>query len=588
MPDINQIIQAHRELLLSRDKRLLTEISSLYLSAADRIVREIDGLLSRINDARASGAPVSPAWLVRERRLSGLLGQVAGELRRFSSSATASVAGEQRAQVELAARHTVEVLGAQGGVEATFRRLPERAVEAIVGATSDGSPLRSLFDRFGRETGVQLREEVVQGVALGQGTERTARRIRELLDGNGARARTIARTETIRAYREAGFQTAQENDDILRGWTWIAALHGSCAACIAMHGTFHKPDERLTSHPNCRCSPRWETRSFAELGISGVGETAPARVEHGADWFRAQPEDVKREVLGKAGYDAYRAGKLKLEDLVGRSQDPRWGPQYFTRSLRDALRGGGAFPGYAPAKKPRPSKRAPAPAVQTSAPVTLPSAPKPAGSPIGPRLKFVKAKKLERVAALIDQVHGDGQLPEIPVQMDGARKRWGAFWHHLTLGRPIKITVSRYGTHPELTLAHEVGHFLDYSGIGSAGRFASQVEVVMSDWWDVVRKSSAIRELMEMRQKGSYLRNGIKYPVDRRYVDYLLSNHEIWARAYAQYIAMKSGDKAMLDGLDRVRNYGGPGGLSQWTDADFAPIMKAIDDLFEKLGWRRP
>jgi SPP1 gp7 family putative phage head morphogenesis protein len=350
MPDINQIIEAHRTLLLSRDQRLLNQIGSLYLSVADRIELEIGQLLRRIADARAAGEFVSPAWLQRERRLSSLLRQVQGEMNGFAKTATAAVTGEQRAQVELAAQHTIELLGAQSGLESSFNRLPKRAVNAIVGATSDGSPLRGIFDRLGQHVSARLREELVQGVAMGTGTDRTARRIRDLLNGNGARARTIARTETIRAYRESGFQTAQKNDDVLRGWTWIAALNRSCPACIVMHGTFHKGTERLASHPNCRCAQRWETKTWAELGISGLGETGPAPVEPGAQWFRDQSPEEQRAILGPAGYDAYRSGKLKLENFVGRSRDPKWGPQYFTRSLHDALKGGGSFPGYKPAK----------------------------------------------------------------------------------------------------------------------------------------------------------------------------------------------------------------------------------------------
>ena len=60
--------------------------------------------------------------------------------------------------------------------------------------------------------------------------------------------------------------------------------------------------------------------------------------------------------------------------------------------------------------------------------------------------------------------------------------------------------------------------------------------------------------------------------------------HELWARAYSQYIATRSGDKYMKMELDRLREdklYNG----GQWSDKDFEPIAKAIDDMFTDLGW---
>ena len=62
---------------------------------------------------------------------------------------------------------------------------------------------------------------------------------------------------------------------------------------------------------------------------------------------------------------------------------------------------------------------------------------------------------------------------------------------------------------------------------------------------------------------------------------------EAFARAYAQYIAWKSGDATLRRSLDermagdqppRIR-------LSQWTTVEFLTIAAAMDKLFEKAGW---
>jgi len=64
--------------------------------------------------------------------------------------------------------------------------------------------------------------------------------------------------------------------------------------------------------------------------------------------------------------------------------------------------------------------------------------------------------------------------------------------------------------------------------------------------------------------------------------EYYLSPEELWARSYAQYIAKKSGNKAMLAELAKLQDDPIP---SQWSDDDFIEIEKAIDELFKERGW---
>lgn len=65
--------------------------------------------------------------------------------------------------------------------------------------------------------------------------------------------------------------------------------------------------------------------------------------------------------------------------------------------------------------------------------------------------------------------------------------------------------------------------------------------------------------------------------------EYYLRPREMFARAYAQYIALRSGDEVMLDQILR-RKADFPG--TQWDDADFGPVAKAFDELFTARRWR--
>ena len=55
--------------------------------------------------------------------------------------------------------------------------------------------------------------------------------------------------------------------------------------------------------------------------------------ETGAGWFAAQGADVQRQVLGDAGYEAYKAGAVSLDDFIGLRRSREWGTTRYARSL---------------------------------------------------------------------------------------------------------------------------------------------------------------------------------------------------------------------------------------------------------------
>lgn len=64
---------------------------------------------------------------------------------------------------------------------------------------------------------------------------------------------------------------------------------------------------------------------------------------------------------------------------------------------------------------------------------------------------------------------------------------------------------------------------------------------------------------------------------------------EAFARAYAQYVAWKSGDRRMLDQIDARQALSERRiGLSEWPLDQFLPIAQAMDRLLLKTGWLTP
>ena len=180
----------------------------------------------------------------------------------------------------------------------------------------------------------------------------------------------------------------------------------------------------------------------------------------------------------------------------------------------------------------------------------------------------------ESVLAEIDAIHDVAQMPRIPIVAFKSGTKGGAYRHYVG-GAPIEIKVNTHivATHQELTLAHEIGHFIDDQAIAGANQFASESSAIMSEWRDAIDNSNAIKAI------------GVGNPR----AGYYLSRPEQWARSYAQYIAVKSKNPVLMAQLDAIRThdprYDDWVAHRQWQDDDFAPIMAAMDKIFNKLGW---
>lgn len=199
----------------------------------------------------------------------------------------------------------------------------------------------------------------------------------------------------------------------------------------------------------------------------------------------------------------------------------------------------------------------------------------------------------ERAMELIDRVHNDGNLPPLRIWTKHMKLgHIGAYYADNIRGTGrsrIEITRTPFG-HGRLTLTtlHEIGHFLDHHGIPSVGMWASRNRNVTEVWYQSVTGSRAVRKLFTQLRDSAIpgmVSDGIISVEDyQKHLRYLLSVEEVWARSYAQYIAVRSGDAAVLAAVDIERQ--DPFFKStQWDDDDFVPIARAFDTLFEVLGW---
>lgn len=238
----------------------------------------------------------------------------------------------------------------------------------------------------------------------------------------------------------------------------------------------------------------------------------------------------------------------------------------------------------APQPEPAP---APAP-VTVPAPVTAPTPVLPPARPapaapvskaLNVRIRGDLGDATAHAIAVVDRVHGDGVLPQIPVTRHAGSAN-GVF-HSRRRGSasvPVDIQVSPAGPAPGLTAVHEIGHFLDLAAIGG-GEFGTATGV-LNRVLVAIKATKAFAEIK--RLKAEFVRSRNYKAAD--HFDYLESDVELWARAYAQFIAIESRDPRLMEDLDWWRKRSSAP-FRQWADDDFAAVADAIRTFFKEKGW---
>ena len=238
----------------------------------------------------------------------------------------------------------------------------------------------------------------------------------------------------------------------------------------------------------------------------------------------------------------------------------------------------------------------------------------PVGTPVSDHLNLDKAggpnsrvgKAVRHALGAINKVHGDGTMSEVPVIKSYGERRQGEYFYYQKSGEPIHIKLSHKGDRPELSALHEIGHYLDHQGLDK-GSFASEKAPLLPEgsglrrWFDAAKESRAMLRVKEIYDTGRinyrYVSPDAKpgeYTLmtdhaDMNYARYLQHRREVFARSYAQYVTIRSGDPVLLGQLNQelAEDAGQVGYPEFWSHEDFQPIAAAFDQIFEEQGWRQ-
>jgi SPP1 gp7 family putative phage head morphogenesis protein len=342
--EIQKVIKQYRRDLLAKERSAASELVRVYGEAWKRIKAELERLHTEYEAAKARGEKVDVSWIYQYNRARAFRDQVERELLTFAQYADGKIREQQFEAIEAAESHAERLtrlaLGKPpAGLAVSWNRIDRASVETLLGMTQAESPLHQLLLSIAAAGAKDAEKALVQGMLLGRNPREVAVDLRRALGTTLSRALTIARTETLRAHREATRASYQANSDIVKGWIWHSALDTrTCAMCWAMHGTEHSIDEVLDDHPNGRCSMIPKTSTWEEIGakygidLSGIPDTNPV-IESGISQFEKLPAEQQIAILGQAKYKAWKDGQFTLSDLVGRKRSKIWGTMRYEKSL---------------------------------------------------------------------------------------------------------------------------------------------------------------------------------------------------------------------------------------------------------------
>jgi SPP1 gp7 family putative phage head morphogenesis protein len=180
---------------------------------------------------------------------------------------------------------------------------------------------------------------------------------------------------------------------------------------------------------------------------------------------------------------------------------------------------------------------------------------------------------VERVLNIVDSIHGVGDLPALFV-IENRKTRTTLGQYTYRNGRH-ELVFNSLKPNSELTLLHELGHFIDYNAFVQLEE-ASKSNETHAAWRQAVKKTESVKALLQANPKREYI----------NFVKYLLQPPELWARSYSQFIAIQSGDESLLNQLRFYqRSSIFTQRFSQWENDNFKVIYNAIIDVFRSQKW---
>lgn len=330
-----QVMRRFKEDLLHEETSVMTSMTRRWLQVETTLEAELLALTEQIDTMRANGEEISEARLYRQQRFQSLLKQLREEVAKYIDFAEEEIENRERYVGQKAIDDSAEAtrIVALPHIIAGVNRLPNEAVENMIGITAEGEPLRDLLERrlLRDEKGnlfpgvlSNVINSLTSGTTLGWNPRRTAEAVKESLSGGLNKALVIARSEQLRVYREASRQQYIASG-VVDGFRRLCAHDTrTCIGCLSDEGAFYRLDQHLGDHPNGRCTLIPMVTGFPQ-----------PEWQRGEEWFNTLSPDEQKEIMGEGVFDLWKSGQVGFEQLGKKLNDPIWGDRIVPRSVAD-------------------------------------------------------------------------------------------------------------------------------------------------------------------------------------------------------------------------------------------------------------
>ena len=315
-PLVVQVMRAHKASILAEEDAKMDEMARRWLKIEKSLQSDLDALALEVARMKEKGEPIERAVIMRMERTQRLLYQARAETGKYVQWAGEFIADYQGELAEQGLAHAQDAIMAvfkEWQVAAGFDRLNVGAVESMIGLAGDGSPLSYRLRDVHPAAVDGVLDALIDGVAKGIHPTKIAKDMANGLGLGLQRAMNTARTESLRAYRNATLMQ-YEASTVVMGYKRISARDSRvCAGCLFSDGMVTQDLSEFAEHNQGRCS-----MVPVVIGVPEPMWQSPV------EWFEGQSATTQESILGSGRFEAWKNGAA-LQDMVKRVDDPTWG-----------------------------------------------------------------------------------------------------------------------------------------------------------------------------------------------------------------------------------------------------------------------
>jgi len=287
MPESTVALMVRRQ----KEALLLHEADEMRLLARRwlEVEKALEAEMLKIALAMQNEGILTEAMILQDRRFQNLLYKARAEYAQFADDFAATAGQMQDYGLTKGVSDAVKVLNLsidEAGLLIDFEVLNVEAINAMIGLTADGTPLRTLLMKEYGDSVNKMVNALTNGLARGLNPKTVAA---EMADGFAAglqKALTIARTEMLRAYR-MGTQEQYRASEVVVQYKRLAVKDDrTCLGCLMQDGeTFENAAANVNSAfgfvtpsrlaDSAKDARRSSSSNFADISVSCLSASDP-------------------------------------------------------------------------------------------------------------------------------------------------------------------------------------------------------------------------------------------------------------------------------------------------------------------------